>query len=134
LLRKIVAVIVLVPLAVVIIAFAVANRHSVMVSFDPFDASEPAGAVTLPLFALIIVVLIIGVVIGGAASWLRQGKWRGSARRFERELARLRAKLAALEAAPGTANSRHALSCGRRPGKPAAGCPKGAQDKARAEM
>jgi uncharacterized integral membrane protein len=97
LLRKIIAVIVLVPLAVVIIAFAVANRHSVMVSFDPFDASEPAGAVTLPLFALIIVVLIIGVVIGGAASWLRQGKWRGSARRFERELARLRAKLAALE-------------------------------------
>jgi uncharacterized integral membrane protein len=97
LLRKIVAAIVLVPLAVLVIAFAVANRHSVMVSFDPFDAGEPAGAVTLPLFALIIVVLIIGVVIGGAASWLRQGKWRASARRFERELARLRDKLAALE-------------------------------------
>jgi hypothetical protein len=41
--------------------------------------------------------LIIGVLIGGAASWLRQGKWRGAARRFERELQVLRGKLAVLE-------------------------------------
>ncbi len=96
--RKIVAAIVLVPLAVIIIAFAVANRHSVTVSFDPFNADKPAGSVTLPLFVLVIAVLIIGVVVGGVASWLRQGKWRDSARRFERELAQLRGKLAALEA------------------------------------
>ncbi len=52
---------------------------------------------SLPLFALVIVLLIIGVLIGGSASWLRQGKWRGAARRFERELHVLRGKLAALE-------------------------------------
>jgi len=97
LLRKIVAAIVLIPLALLIIAFAVANRHWVTVSFDPFTAEEPAAAVQLPLFALIILVLIVGVLIGGLASWLRQGKWRGAARRFERELAQLRGKLAALE-------------------------------------
>jgi uncharacterized integral membrane protein len=100
-LRKLVAVTVLVPVAVIIIAFAVANRQKVAVSFDPFSAHEPAASVTLPLFALIILVLIIGVVVGGLASWLRQGKWRGSARRFERELRHLRDKLAAFERAAG---------------------------------
>jgi uncharacterized integral membrane protein len=100
LLRRILAAIVLVPLAVVIIAFAMANRQLVMVSFDPFSASEPAASVTLPMFALIIVVLIIGVVVGGSASWIRQGRWRGAARRFERDLAKLREKVHALEGAP----------------------------------
>ena len=96
-LRRIVAAIILVPLAVLIIAFAVANREAVTVSFDPFSGHDPAATVTLPLFALVIALLIIGVLIGGAASWLRQGKWRGAARRFERELQVLRGKLAALE-------------------------------------
>jgi uncharacterized integral membrane protein len=97
LLRKIVAAVILVPLAVIIIAFAVANRQMATVSFDPFSAGEPAASVTLPLFALIILLLIIGVLIGGVAAWLRQGKWRGAARRFERELHHLRGKVAALE-------------------------------------
>jgi len=97
LLRRIVAAIVLVPLTVVIIAFAVANRQMVTVSFDPFAGGEPAAAVMLPLFALIILLLIIGVLIGGLATWLRQGKWRGAARRFERELQQLRGKIAILE-------------------------------------
>jgi uncharacterized integral membrane protein len=102
LLRRIVAAIVLVPLAVLIIAFAVANRETVTVSFDPFSGHDPAATVSLPLFALVLVLLIIGVLIGGAASWLRQGKWRGAARRFERELHVLRGKLAALEGMAGS--------------------------------
>jgi uncharacterized integral membrane protein len=97
LLRKIVAAITLVPLAVIIVAFAVANRQTVTVSFDPFSASEPVPAVTLPLFAVIILVLILGILIGGLASWVRQGRWRSAARRFERELTQLRGKVASLE-------------------------------------
>jgi uncharacterized integral membrane protein len=97
LLRRIVAAIILIPLAVLIIAFAVANRHPVTVSFDPFGGNPPVASLTLPLFALVIVVLIGGVVIGGFASWLGQGKWRGAARRFERDLAELRRKHAARE-------------------------------------
>ena len=71
------------PLAVVIVAFAVANRQIVTVSFDPFGAEHPAASLTLPLFALIIVLLIVGVVIGGIAAWLRHGKWRRTARRLD---------------------------------------------------
>jgi uncharacterized integral membrane protein len=104
LLRKIVAAIVLVPIAVIIIAFAVANRETVTVSFDPFSGHDPAATVSLPLFALVLLLLIIGVVIGGLASWLRQGKWRGAARRFERELLLLRGKLAAFEGMAGGAS------------------------------
>ena len=96
LIRKIIAAIILVPLAVIIIAFAVANRQIITVSFDPFSVTEPAAAITLPLFALIILLLIVGVVIGGAAAWLRQSRWRSTARRLERELAELRTKVDAM--------------------------------------
>lgn len=94
--RRIVTAIVVIPLAIIIIAFAVANRQIVTVSFDPFSVTEPAAAITLPLFALIILLLIVGVVIGGAAAWLRQSRWRSTARRLEREVAELRGKVDAM--------------------------------------
>ncbi len=103
-LRKIVAAVILVPLAVIIVAFAVANRQIVTVSFDPFSADDPAAAVKLPLFALIILLLIIGVLIGGLAAWLRQGRWRLTARRLRREVHDLRAKVAALEGTAAASN------------------------------
>ena len=97
LLRKIVAAVILIPLAIVIIAFAVANRQMVTVSLDPFSSEHPASSLTLPLFALIIVLLIVGVVIGGVAAWLRQAKWRRVARRLEREAEELRGEVASLK-------------------------------------
>jgi uncharacterized integral membrane protein len=99
--RKIVAAVILIPLAVVIIAFAVANRQIVTVSLDPFSSEHPASALALPLFALIIVLLIAGVVIGGVAAWLRQAKWRRVARRLEREAQELRGEIAALRRGSG---------------------------------
>lgn len=93
LLRKIVAAIILVPFAIVITAFAVANRHLVTVSLDPFNASAPAASVTLPLFALVFVLLILGVLIGGAASWLRHGGGRRAARRLQGEVTALHAEI-----------------------------------------
>ncbi len=96
-LRKVVAAIVLVPLAVVIIAFAVANRQAVTVSLDPFNPDVPAASVTKPLFVVLIAVLILGVVVGGIAAWIRQTKWRRTARRLEREVADLRAEIDTLK-------------------------------------
>jgi uncharacterized integral membrane protein len=88
--RKLVTALILVPLAIVFVSLAVANRQLVAVSFDPFDDAHPAFSVSLPLFALILILLIGGVVLGGTASWLRQGKWRGRARRLEAEARKLR--------------------------------------------
>jgi uncharacterized integral membrane protein len=101
--RKIVAAVILIPLAIVIIAFAVANRQIVTVSLDPFSAEHPAlSPLTLPLFALIIVLLIAGVLIGGVAAWLRQAKWRRVARRLEREVEELRGEVASLKRNSGS--------------------------------
>jgi uncharacterized integral membrane protein len=95
LLRRIAAAIVLLPLAAIIIAFAVANRQRVALSFDPFASGPDVAFATrpLPLFLLLLAALIVGVVVGGSASWLRHGRWRRAARRLERDLARLREEL-----------------------------------------
>jgi uncharacterized integral membrane protein len=106
--RKIVTAVIVVPLAVIIIAFAVANRQPVTVSFDPFSSANPAYAATLPLFVMVFILVILGVVIGGVAAWLRQAKWRRTAHRLDddvralhQELEALRRRSAAAEAASG---------------------------------
>ena len=101
--RKIVAAIIVVPLAVVSIAFAVANRQTVTVSFDPFSSSAPAYAATLPLFVVVFGVLILGVLLGGFAAWIRQSKWRRSARRLDSEVRALRDEQDAIRRRFGTA-------------------------------
>ena len=91
--RKIVTAIILVPLAIAFITFAVANRQIVVVSLDPFDQTHPAIAMSLPLFALILMLIIGGVVVGGIAAWLKQSKWRRAARHAEWEARELRAEV-----------------------------------------
>jgi uncharacterized integral membrane protein len=91
--RKIVTWVITIPLLVVLIAFAVANRQAVTVSFDPFSSTSPAYAATLPLFVVIFVVLILGVLIGGVVTWIGQGKWRRSARKRDAELRALQQEI-----------------------------------------
>jgi uncharacterized integral membrane protein len=90
--RKIVTALLLIVLGLVLIAFAVANRQIVTVSLDPFDQVDPALAVSQPMYRVVFVVLIAGVIIGGCAAWLRQARWRGRARRAEAQLSALRAR------------------------------------------
>ena len=101
-LHKIVTAIIVIPLAVIIIAFAVANRHAVTVSFDPFTAVNPAYAATLPLFLILFVVLILGVIVGGAAAWMRQSSWRRSARKLDAEVRALHGELETIRRRFGT--------------------------------
>jgi len=101
--RKIVRALVLIPLAIILIAFAVANRQTVTVSFDPFDKAEPAVSLALPLYVLILALVIAGVVIGGVAAWMRQGKWRGRARVAESQARELRLENDRLKRRDGSA-------------------------------
>jgi uncharacterized integral membrane protein len=94
--RRIISTLILVPLAVVIIAFAVANRQWVTISFDPFSSTSPAYAATLPLFVFIFVSLILGVVIGGAVAWIGQAKWRRMARKLDSDVRVLHQELDAV--------------------------------------
>jgi uncharacterized integral membrane protein len=95
-LRKIVTAIVVIPLLVIVVGFAVANRQAVTISFDPFSATQPAYAMTLPLFVVIFILVMAGVIIGGVASWLRQKNWRRSARRLDAEVRALHDEMRAM--------------------------------------
>ena len=97
--RKFFTALVVIPLGLIFIVFAVANRHLVTVSFDPFNSTTPTVAVTLPLFVVIIAVAIIGVAAGGMATWFRQRRWRRAARQHEADARRARSELADMRAA-----------------------------------
>jgi uncharacterized metal-binding protein len=86
--RKILGMLVIVPLAIIFIAFAVVNRHLVTVSFDLFNFSAPNSStsglnLTLPLFVVIILAAMLGVVAGGIATWVGQWRRRRTLRRVE---------------------------------------------------
>ena len=95
-LRKIFNAVVILPLAILFVVFAVANRHIVTLSFDPFNSSDPALGVSLPLFVVIIAVAMFGVVAGGVATWFGQRHWRRAARQQEADARHARAELADL--------------------------------------
>jgi uncharacterized integral membrane protein len=92
--RRFLTLLILVPLAAVIVLFSVANRESVRVSLDPFHAEAPAVSFSAPLFVLLFGALVLGLLIGGVAAWVRQGRWRRAARKAEHEAERLKAEAA----------------------------------------
>jgi uncharacterized integral membrane protein len=100
--RKFFTALVLIPLGLVFVIFAVANRHLVTVSFDPFNSIDPSVAVRLPLFVVIIAVAILGVAAGGSATWFRQRHWRRAARQHEADARQMRAQLDDLRAHAAT--------------------------------
>ena len=97
--RKFFTALIVIPLGLIFIVFAVANRHFVTVSFDPFSSADPSVAIRLPLFIVIILTAIIGVVAGGSATWFRQRRWRRAARQHEADARAARSEVADLRAA-----------------------------------
>lgn len=91
-LKRIVSLLLAFPLAVVLIAIAVANRHDVKLVLDPFRPEAPALSLTLPFYAYLFGALLIGVLAGGAAAWMGQGRWRRTARHRTQEAMRWRAE------------------------------------------
>ena len=78
------------PVAIILVAFAIANRGMVEVSFDPLSVDAPWLSIPMPLWAVLYLGIFIGLIAGGVASWLRQGKWRKSARVSRTEAETLR--------------------------------------------
>ena len=103
---------ILIPLAVIFVVFAVANRHDVTVSFNPFNSQDPALSLTTPLFVVIIAVAILGVVAGGCATWFGQRRWRRAARLHEADAREMRTQLADLRAGLAASQREQALLAG----------------------
>ena len=72
---------VLLPIAIIVILLAVANRGPVLLSLDPFSQEIPEIAFKVPLYAVIFASVMVGVVIGGIAAWLAQRPNRQERRR-----------------------------------------------------
>jgi uncharacterized integral membrane protein len=94
--RKLASVLILIPLALAIVLFAVGNRGPVSLAFDPFASEPPMFTTSAPLFLVLLGALIAGVLIGGVAAWSRQSKWRRRARRLAADLKAGQAENAAL--------------------------------------
>lgn len=89
--RNLMKFLVIAPLALIFLAFALANRHNVTVSFDPLNSGDiPGPQVVLPLFIVLIGAIMIGVLLGGFATWLRQGRFRRAARESQAQVETLR--------------------------------------------
>jgi hypothetical protein len=83
--RKLVLVLVVLPLAVVLIALAVVNRKPALLILDPFGGAESGMSLEAPLFLFLLGAFALGLVVGGIATWIGQGKWRRLAREETRQ-------------------------------------------------
>jgi hypothetical protein len=99
---RIVGWVVLLPLCAALVIFALANRQQVSVNFNPFTAPPEPGTpgAGVPLFLVMFGVLLIGIILGGIATWFAQGPHRRDERLFRRENERLHRELDAAHRAP----------------------------------
>lgn len=101
--NKIVGWLILVPLCGLLIAFALANRHLVSVNINPFTAPAETGlsGYGIPLFVVLYAMLLVGVLLGGIASWFAQGPHRRSEKHWRREARQLSDELETLRRQTG---------------------------------
>ena len=85
--------------AIILLMFAFANRRIVTVSFDPFSSPDNSAlAMSAPLFAVVIVSAMLGVIAGSGVTWFSQGSHRRAERRHRADAAKWRAEAQSLRA------------------------------------
>jgi len=104
--RKFLVGLIVVPLGLLLVALAVVNRKPVMLGLNPFNG-DSGFSVEAPFFLFLFGSFALGLVIGGLATWLGQGKWRRTARvearetsTWRRQVDRLEKELEGLDARP----------------------------------
>ncbi len=91
-LKRVLSLLIAFPLGAVLVAIAVSNRQSVALILDPFRPENPALSVELPFYAYLIGALVVGVILGGVATWMGQSRWRQTARAQGQRAARWQAE------------------------------------------
>lgn len=79
-LKRILSLVVFVPIGIVLIVMAVANRQMVTLALNPFQPQDTILSVSAPFFVFIFVALLAGMLIGGFVTWWNQGRYRRQAR------------------------------------------------------
>jgi putative membrane protein len=101
---KFVSRIVAVPIAIIVVAFAIANRHLIEVSLDPLPFT-----VGLPLDLVVIGALALGFAAGAGAAWLSGYGARHQARGTKARIVALEAEVARLREARAEAGNQECL-------------------------
>ena len=99
-LNRFMLIVVFVPLAIILVALAVANRNLVAFTVDPFNPGNPALTMQMPLFMLLFAAMVLGLVIGSFATWTKQGRYRKLARQRSQEAEQLRQEAARANTVP----------------------------------
>jgi uncharacterized integral membrane protein len=89
-LNRFILIAVFVPLAIIFVALAVANREMAAFTLDPFNPGNPALTLQLPLFVLLFAAVALGMIVGSLATWFKQGRYRKMARQRGQEADMLR--------------------------------------------
>jgi uncharacterized protein HemY len=79
-LKRILTLVVFVPLGIVLVVLAVANRQMVTLALNPFRPDDSVLSLSAPFFLFLFLVLLLGMAIGSAATWWSQGRYRRQAR------------------------------------------------------
>ena len=104
-LNRILTFVVFIPLAIVLVALAVANRALAPFTLDPFNPGNPALTLQLPLFVMLFLALAAGLLLGSFATWLNQGRYRREARAKSKEVHALIQEISQRKATPPPAAS-----------------------------
>lgn len=91
-LRRILLLVIAFPAAALLVTLALANRHAVRMVLDPFRPEAPVLSLELPFYFYLFGALILGVLLGGAAAWFGQSRWRHAARVKNQEARRWQAE------------------------------------------
>ncbi|MEP0945042.1 MAG: LapA family protein [Rhizobiaceae bacterium] len=78
--KRIAGLLIFLPIGILVVALAVANRQVVTLAIPPQVGDAPLYSFSLPLFALLFAMLFFGMLIGSFATWVTQGKHRKQAR------------------------------------------------------
>lgn len=79
--KKLINILLLLPLAIILIIMSVANRQSVTLALNPFNPEDAFLSFSAPFFVFVFASIIVGVMLGSIATWASQGKHRKKARR-----------------------------------------------------
>jgi len=87
---RILSLVITAPITVLVVLFAVSNLDSVTLRLRPFPFD-----MTMPIWALALIVLFVGFVLGAIVTWIGDRKRRREARQLARRVSELEQALAA---------------------------------------
>jgi uncharacterized integral membrane protein len=84
-LKRILTLVIGVPVGILLVVLAVANRQVVTLALNPFRPDDSVLSLSAPFFLFLFLAILLGMIIGSAATWWSQGRYRRQARVEARE-------------------------------------------------